>query len=573
MDPSFKQYKYYTGINIGSIADLNMDTIYNGAIEGAVIGDDYVSGLNEENLVADLNIYKNNLMSYVEANMPGATVGDVIGYREIVQKAKGILPPPDKGGVFGISETKERFSEIPSSMRFLVNFQVPGINYTLAMPQIAEESISVGYVPATQHDENLIAYYGGIFNVPAFLVRMKPVLKIDGEIVAEGSSIGLGSYQTLYSSFSRPESGTWSTNNRSLTVGATYAISLDIQRVPLSLIEKRADSFEAVVNNYPSEEPATQEMIEETLHLTGLAYFAEVDVYSDVAAQTKKVVWVRLPSQAIVAQEVTVSYFFWFPWKVSQGARSIDVKRNILNPVSVTLDEDVEATWMISVGITGLATEHSIFESLYDVDSVSTIKILSLANKQGIPVYHVDSTNVDTVLPQLNTYSIVKDNIRSAVEKGYIAICPQRNITLNDWSGQGWIITDPDSGAAGYLLAGRLISGNTVEIINGGSATEASEESPTGFAFWDFVLKMNSWGDMLMTAGLIWVCVLGLLYVLYHGTILQSFICLFLFFGLAFLFYIVLFTLIEGRLPNIGNLLRRRETMYAKVKYAEVAYA
>lgn len=87
----------------------------------------------------------------------------------------------------------------------------------------------------------------------------------------------------------------------------------------------------------------------------------------------------------------------------------------------------------------------------------------------------------------------MKDNIRAAVEKGWTAICPQRNITLNNWNGQGWLIVDPSSGAAGYLLAGRLISGNTVEVINGGSATEATEETITGSSFWDFMLHSHDW--------------------------------------------------------------------------------
>jgi transglutaminase-like putative cysteine protease len=572
MDPSFKQYRYHDGIDINAATDLDVDTLYNSAIEGAVVGNDYVSGLNEINLVADLNTYKNNLMSYIETNMPGATIKDIIGYREIVQKAKGILPPPHNGGVFGISETKERFSEIPHSMRYLVNFQVSGINYSIAIPSIAEESIIVSYVPATQYDENLIESYGGIFNVPAYLIHMRPVLKIDGEIVAEGSSLTLGASQTLYSSFSRPESGTWSTNSRGLTVGATYSLNLDIQRVSLDLIEKRGDSLGAIVDNYPSDAPATQAMIEEALHLTGLAYFAEVDVHSDIAAQTQKVVWVRLPSQAIVAQEVVVSYFFWFPWKISH--RSIDVKRNILNPVSVTGNQADETAWMISVGVTGSATEHTIFESLYDVDSVSTIKILALANKQGIPVYHVDSTNVDTVLPQLNTYSIVKDSIRSAVEKGWVAMCPQRNITLNDWNGQGWIIMNPDSGAAGYLLAGRLISGSTIEMTNGGSTSKPTKKYITGYLIGDFLLLLHHWKAIIITG---YLMVPGCLYAIYltlmYGTLIELIACPFIFLGGAFLLFVVLFAIIYARLPHIQIVLRRRETMYAKVKYTEVAYA
>ena len=110
---------------------------------------------------------------------------------------------------------------------------------------------------------------------------------------------------------------------------------------------------------------------------------------------------------------------------------------------------------------------------------------------------------MDTVLPKLNTFSIVKDNIREAVEKGWTALCPQRNITLNSWNGQGWIIVDPASGAAGYLLAGRLVSGDTVEIINGGSATE-----PTGTAFARFMAGIYHYLEELTLLG-VGLCYLG----------------------------------------------------------------
>jgi hypothetical protein len=421
--------------------------------------------------------------------MPDATVGDVIGYREIIQKAKGLLPPLDNGGVFGISETKERFSEIPNSMRYLVNFQVPGINYSVAMPSIAEESTTISYVPATPYDENLIESYGGIFNVPAFLVHMKPLLKIDGEVVAEGSSSMLGSSQVLYSSFLGPEEENWSTNSRSLSVGAEYSIVLDKQKVSLDLIEKRTNRLEELTEDFQPEELATQAMIEETMYLTGLSYFARVNMQSDMAAKNLGVVWTRQPSQAIVAQEVVVTYFFSFPWKVSRGGRSIDVKRDIVNPISTTGNQKNELAWTASIGTAGSATEHALFENLYDAEAVSTIKILGLANRQGIPIYTVDSTNVDTVLPKLNTFSIVKDNIREAVEQGWMALCPQRNLTLNDWNGQGWLIVDPASGSAGYLLAGHLVSGNTIEVINGGSETTPSE--PGNLA--EFLVHIVEW--------------------------------------------------------------------------------
>ena len=65
----------------------------------------------------------------------------------------------------------------------------------------------------------------------------------------------------------------------------------------------------------------------------------------------------------------------------------------------------------------------------------------------------------------------MKQNIADAINMGWTAIVPQRNIQLNQWYGAGWIIMDPATGSAGYLLAGYLVSGSEL-IIGGGSGTD-----------------------------------------------------------------------------------------------------
>jgi hypothetical protein len=102
------------------------------------------------------------------------------------------------------------------------------------------------------------------------------------------------------------------------------------------------------------------------------------------------------------------------------------------------------------------------------VESVSTEKILTLANRWNIPIYTIDETNIDEILPQLDTFDIVKQNIVDAINIGWTAIVPQSNIQLNQWYGAGWIIMDPDTGSAGYLLAGYLVSA-------GGSTSESTD--------------------------------------------------------------------------------------------------
>ena len=46
---------------------------------------------------------------------------------------------------------------------------------------------------------------------------------------------------------------------------------------------------------------------------------------------------------------------------------------------------------------------------------------------------------------------------------------PQRGVIVGNWSGQGWMVLDEASGAAGYMICGGLHGANN--MVNGGSSS------------------------------------------------------------------------------------------------------
>ncbi len=88
--------------------------------------------------------------------------------------------------------------------------------------------------------------------------------------------------------------------------------------------------------------------------------------------------------------------------------------------------------------------------------SISTERLLVLANRAGIPIFQIDQTNLAQILPQLDTFPIVKQNITDFVNAGFIAVVPQRNQQVNDWRGMGWIVADLNTGSEVYFIAGLL---------------------------------------------------------------------------------------------------------------------
>ncbi len=87
-------------------------------------------------------------------------------------------------------------------------------------------------------------------------------------------------------------------------------------------------------------------------------------------------------------------------------------------------------------------------------EAVSAVKALTIASNEGQRIYQVTQENVNAVLPVLNISTEVKDEIRDSVAVGKKATVSQNNITVGGWTGVGYIIADPDTGAGAYRISG-----------------------------------------------------------------------------------------------------------------------
>ncbi len=115
------------------------------------------------------------------------------------------------------------------------------------------------------------------------------------------------------------------------------------------------------------------------------------------------------------------------------------------------------------------ALEHAVLDQLNGTNapSVSTVKILELANATGNPVYFASSANYATIKNSLVNYSASqKASFQEAVTAGRRLLLPQNAMTtLNQWSGCGYIEHGPTPDGA--FSSGMIIAGG----MNGGFGT------------------------------------------------------------------------------------------------------
>ena len=196
-------------------------------------------------------------------------------------------------------------------------------------------------------------------SVPAYLVKMVPVLKVDGESVAKGKEIGLGYRQQF-------EIGIKSTGrekelvNNDVIAGSFYNVGFDYQIVSedeLQTISDRLRDSEYTVGNI-----CTDEKLGEILNFVAKSYFMEMDLINEILMQQMEVSSVRLLSEGITGFRANVKYLFSAPVELSNGGLYIDVDSNTNSVVSRSGDKEVERQYMVATGMISSALEHSIWE-------------------------------------------------------------------------------------------------------------------------------------------------------------------------------------------------------------------
>jgi len=146
---------------------------------------------------------------------------------------------------------------------------------------------------------------------------------------------------------------------------------------------------------------------------------------------------------------------------VSEGGVVVDAKRIVNAACSLNGDKERTRAFMILAGLSSSSWEHKILEAFFDVPSVSAVRLLKKASEQGSPIYTISNANITALLPQLQVSAEVKADITNAINIGRKVLVSLNNVTLNNWSGVGYIIIDPANGDAVYMINGGLAGGQT----------------------------------------------------------------------------------------------------------------
>jgi hypothetical protein len=188
-----------------------------------------------------------------------------------------------------------------------------------------------------------------------------------------------------------------------------------------------------------------------------LGWWGEKYAYNDIIGSTNHVISYQLPSHGLAAAPVTINYFFGIPRTASYKRRVLDVKEDFIMAMHVNADKEIRRRFMLALGAVGSYLESGIYDQAFLMKpgySMSSITALKAANDMGVPIYTIDQSNAATAIPQIATDADTIMEFQNAIAAGKRVTAPQRDITVGNFTGMGYIIEDTISGAAAYMISG-----------------------------------------------------------------------------------------------------------------------
>jgi RHS repeat-associated protein len=449
VSPWYKPYEYDNGVDLVTMSGFDAESYL----------DDFITDVKPESPV---DLYKLYFEDYLKANDPGMSWQDGLRTREIKPEKFRTLPNTLNLEVVSVNG---EYAELPDDMRHKVTLNVPqvSLSYSFNLSEVVGKKVTYSYPPADEASKTLIDSSGGIENVDPLAVNLLPSIKIEGEAVATGDVVNAGYYHTLRTTFSMPGQGS-DFVEYSVISGAYYAVGLDPQLVSNKFLVDRIAEYISTVGDTPENTDNMDEITGEAIYLAVMKYFNDCNTGDTILAQSLKDVSLKQTSGAITGKSLVVYTLFGIPSDLEPGGYFVDAKRNIYTPISISGDDSRELDFMILGGYNASYHEHNLFEEFFHLEAISTVKLLSLANEQGMPVYDIDSSNIDVILPLLGVDASVKSAIESSVAAGHVVKIHQDNLTVKNWSGAGYVDRDPTTNAAGFIISGGLSGGATVEI-------------------------------------------------------------------------------------------------------------
>ncbi|NOZ78849.1 MAG: hypothetical protein GXP48_06680, partial [Acidobacteria bacterium] len=441
LDPWMKEMAGWPGGRVLEAMGLDGSELRGRYLAGEFCGDDLSKagacpGFRE--------VLRSEVNQYLQSAGETVAYADLAGGREQEASREALLPSSMVGRIvqvdgFGLA--------LPEGLQYRVRIRgVIGsqvvLDADLDVAAISGGEAVVWYEPAAQADQDVVDALGGyLWDVPPYLVNVAPVVMVGQQVIARGEAgIGMGRPWELQVELTAPSGAAVSFSNAALA-GVPVGLGMAVGK----------QGYEP-----PDGDPAsTIELLSKLAsgYLDGVAGFGEEAAALDHLAVVHEVPSVVMVS-SVIDPEGSVGEVTNLDWLGMQ------VDADVWGSEPVGQDAAARGRWRELTRLNASTAERGLFEG-YGITSVSADLALILARRGGTQVLHIDSSNLAASLAELPYDSAIESEIEAWVDSGGEADVPVQPLGLLQWTGVGYVLTDPETGEAKYQLAGGLSGGMT----------------------------------------------------------------------------------------------------------------
>lgn len=488
LDASRKQYRYTNGFDIATQAPFDasaFDTVYKTKMQTQADAGFTFSADAGAFVTNEFKLQIDRVRSKVAAAQTPLQAKQLVGTKEILQDTKTVLAGTLPKRIVAIAN---RFTALPDTLRYRFKLLVyaneydrilesPTINYEASLPRIASRPFFLAYRPASDADAAYLASQpAGTTTLFASNVRLAAQVALDDQVVAEGGVFQLGQELRTVSALYVPGRG-WDTDaDNTVAAGELQAIGVVGAEVPAKKLQSALDAVaraKSVLQTNPDAPLSFMQGEGMLLYGAIMNYMHMLGVHYRQASLSDVAVVYPLPSFGTISETLTVSYFFGIPRSVTLSGIGYDVD-HLRFAVEAKDGQSAKRVKTASyLGAMASFYEHSLLESSFstnpaapDVNAVSAVKLLTAAGQVGIPVYEISQANASAILPLLQVDATTLDEMRSALAAGKHVTTSKTALTIDGWTGLGYIIADLDTGSAAYKISGGANGGEIRKTIN-----------------------------------------------------------------------------------------------------------
>ncbi len=480
LDPGYKQYEDLPGLDVIQISGINPNALAQSFATSGTVNDQegWVQNLNPAILQNAQTQAQTALQTYIQNSLTNPTVGDVIGGRKIIQQTATVLPTglPYRAAAIGA-----RYGALPGALQHTMTFgfgvdllNEPLNPVTFSWSRLNNRKVTLSFKPATAADEQALAALlpqGPITypnqlpsSIPAYLISVIPELAVDGQVVGQGSAMRLGEDLIFYYGLNRvngqgSHSYTYpviagSYLGVAVAGGSVSPLKLTDLKTKLTNTQAKLQSGDAALIGTLTREDILGDMFQAGI----MGYFGQFAALAHLASQPQKS-RNNLPyGYGSFGYEPNVDTFFGIPRAITPGGIAVNVR---LGWVMESRDGDTtqRVGLNLQTGMLSSALEHAVPEQMFSTatqpaQGVSAVKALQIASAQGQRIYHITPQNQALALPNLHLDPLAMSEITQALATGKEVIVHTDRISVPGWTGEGYIILDPATGAGAYKITG-----------------------------------------------------------------------------------------------------------------------